>query len=50
MGATYTHAGKRYVLGYDATGYAIWDKDSLGSPQSSFPLLTRVGQQPGTPT
>jgi hypothetical protein len=33
----YTHSGYRYVLGYDADRFAIWDRHSTGGPAESFP-------------
>lgn len=35
---TFSHTGYRYLLGYDAAGYGIWDRNSPGSPPvQTFP-------------
>ena len=34
---TYTHSGYRYVLGYGADSFGIWDRQSTGGPAESFP-------------
>jgi hypothetical protein len=36
-GATYTHTGTRYLLGYGATFFGIWDRQSPGEPVERFP-------------
>jgi hypothetical protein len=33
----YTHSGFRYVLGYDAESFGIWDRQSPGGPVETFP-------------
>jgi hypothetical protein len=33
----YTHSGFRYVLGYGADTFGIWDRQSPGAPAESFP-------------
>jgi hypothetical protein len=33
----YTHSGFRYVLGYGADAFGIWDRQSPGAPAESFP-------------
>jgi hypothetical protein len=33
----YTHSGFRYVLGYDADSFGIWDRQSHGGPAETFP-------------
>ena len=33
----YTHSGFRYVLGYGADSFGIWDRQSSGGPMESFP-------------
>jgi hypothetical protein len=33
----YTHSGYRYVLGYDADHFAIWDRQSPSAPAERFP-------------
>ena len=33
----YTHSGFRYVLGYAADSFGIWDRQSPGGPVESFP-------------
>ncbi|MGH2680895.1 MAG: hypothetical protein ACRDG8_10520 [Actinomycetota bacterium] len=33
----YTHSGYRYVLGYDADLFGIWDRQSPSGPPESFP-------------
>jgi hypothetical protein len=33
----YTHSGFRYVLGYAAESFGIWDRQSPGGPVESFP-------------
>jgi len=33
----YTHSGFRYVLGYDADSFGIWDRQSPGGPVETFP-------------
>jgi hypothetical protein len=33
----YTHSGFRYVLGYGADTFGIWDRQSPGSPSETFP-------------
>ena len=33
----YTHSGYRYVLGYDADHFAIWDRQSPTAPAERFP-------------
>ena len=33
----YTHSGFRYVLGYGADLFGIWDRQSPGAPAESFP-------------
>jgi hypothetical protein len=34
---TYTHSGGRFVLGFDETQYAIWDRQQPGGPANTFP-------------
>jgi hypothetical protein len=34
---SYTHSGYRYVLGYGADSFGIWDRRSPGAPAESFP-------------
>jgi hypothetical protein len=34
---TYTHSGYRYVLGYEADNFGIWDRQSPGAPTETFP-------------
>ncbi len=33
----YTHSGFRYVLGYGADTFGIWDRESPGGPTETFP-------------
>jgi hypothetical protein len=33
----YTHSGYRYVLGYSADAFGIWDRQSPAQPSESFP-------------
>jgi hypothetical protein len=33
----YTHSGFRYVLGYSADSFGIWDRQSPGAPAETFP-------------
>jgi hypothetical protein len=33
----YTHSGFRYVLGYAADSFGIWDRQSPGAPAETFP-------------
>jgi len=33
----YTHSGFRYVLGYAADSFGIWDRQSPGGPAETFP-------------
>lgn len=33
----YSHSGYRYVLGYDADRFGIWDRQSPTTPMESFP-------------
>ena len=33
----YTHSGFRYVLGYTADSFGIWDRQSPGAPVETFP-------------
>jgi hypothetical protein len=33
----YTHSGFRYVLGYTADSFGIWDRQSPGPPAETFP-------------
>jgi len=33
----YTHSGFRYVLGYAADSFGIWDRQSSGGPAETFP-------------
>jgi hypothetical protein len=33
----YTHSGRRYLLGYGATFFGIWDRRSPNAPVSRFP-------------
>jgi hypothetical protein len=33
----YTHSGFRYVLGYGADTFGIWDRESSGGPIETFP-------------
>lgn len=33
----YTHSGFRYVLGYTAESFGIWDRQSPGAPAETFP-------------
>lgn len=33
----YTHSGFRYVLGYEADDFGIWDRQSPGGPAERFP-------------
>jgi hypothetical protein len=35
--AQYTHSGYRYVLGYAADLFGIWDRQTPGSPAETFP-------------
>jgi hypothetical protein len=35
--AQYTHSGYRYVLGYAADLFGIWDRQTPGSPTETFP-------------
>ena len=35
--AQYTHSGYRYVLGYGADRFGIWDRQAPGAPVESFP-------------
>jgi hypothetical protein len=35
--AQYTHSGYRYVLGYGADLFGIWDRQAPGSPVETFP-------------
>ena len=35
--AQYTHSGYRYVLGYDADVFGIWDRQAPASPAETFP-------------
>jgi hypothetical protein len=35
--AQYTHSGFRYVLGYVADSFGIWDRQSPGAPVEAFP-------------
>jgi hypothetical protein len=35
--AQYTHSGFRYVLGYVADSFGIWDRQSPGAPVETFP-------------
>jgi hypothetical protein len=35
--AQYTHSGYRYVLGYAADSFGIWDRQTPGSPMETFP-------------
>ena len=35
--ATYTHTGTRYLLGYGASFFGIWDRQSPGEPVERFP-------------
>ncbi|MBI4259674.1 MAG: DUF4190 domain-containing protein [Actinobacteria bacterium] len=37
QGATYTHTGHRYVLGYGADFYGIWDRAAPSEPVERFP-------------
>ena len=34
---SYTHSGYRYVLGYAADSFGIWDRQSPGAPTETFP-------------
>jgi hypothetical protein len=34
---TYTHSGYRYVLGYGADSFGIWDRQSSGAAAETFP-------------
>lgn len=34
---TFTHSGYRFVLGYDASSYAIWDRQTPTGPVMTFP-------------
>jgi hypothetical protein len=34
---TYTHSGYRYVLGYGADSFGIWDRQAAGGPIETFP-------------
>jgi hypothetical protein len=36
-GATYTHTGSRYLLGYGATFFGIWDRQHPDEPVERFP-------------
>src|SRR5688500_7607454 len=36
----FTHTGHRFVLGYDASAYAIWDRTSPGQPVRRYPRTT----------
>jgi hypothetical protein len=33
----YTHSGHRYVLGYGADTFGIWDRQSPGTPSETYP-------------
>ena len=35
--AQYTHSGYRYVLGYEADLFGIWDRQAPGNPIETFP-------------
>lgn len=35
--AQYTHSGYRYVLGYEADLFGIWDRQTPGGPVETFP-------------
>jgi hypothetical protein len=35
--AQYTHSGYRYVLGYEADLFGIWDRQTPGNPVETFP-------------
>ena len=35
--AQYTHSGFRYVLGYAADSFGVWDRQSPGAPVETFP-------------
>jgi hypothetical protein len=52
----YTHSGFRYVLGYAAESFGIWDRQSPGGPVETFPRtddgwrrawIRFVGLEPG---
>ena len=52
----YTHSGHRYVLGYGADTFGIWDRQSPGAPSETFPRTDEgwrsawirfVGLEPG---
>jgi hypothetical protein len=34
---TFSHSGQRYLLGYDATHFGIWDRSSPAEPTERFP-------------
>jgi hypothetical protein len=34
---SYTHSGFRYVLGYGADSFGIWDRQTPGAPAETFP-------------
>ncbi|HXJ62576.1 MAG TPA: hypothetical protein VNN79_02375 [Actinomycetota bacterium] len=36
----YTHSGQRYLLGYSATTFGIWDRQGSDSPVERFPRTT----------
>jgi hypothetical protein len=33
----FSHTGQRYLLGYDATNFGIWDRTAPGGPVERFP-------------
>lgn len=37
VSAQYTHSGYRYVLGYEADLFGIWDRQAPGNPVETFP-------------
>jgi len=37
VSAQYTHSGYRYVLGYEADLFGIWDRRTPGNPVETFP-------------
>ena len=36
-GVQFSHTGQRYLLGYDASDFGIWDRSAPGSPVERFP-------------
>lgn len=44
----YTHSGYRYVLGYDADHFGIWDRQSPSAPAERFPRTDEGWRQAWT--